>query len=209
MTITTSLTKTGRASSLRWMLPSWAESMWLPRGRHHAASTTSLISSGVSSKANSGTSGMDSSPDSSGVAGGKAAHPTGAPWLSRGWTWARTWLQGGWKWVWGWQRGGWKWRRDSDGTGTDVGIRTGTRAEGAIDTARTTEATTTPDMTGRTGSDRGACPFRASTSSKEVTRGQVHSSRAIQFNKTVIPSTFSPQDGPTVSKIFNSQWLNW
>ena len=40
-----------------------------------------------------------------------------------------------------------------------------------MDTSRTTEATTTPEMTGRTGAPSGGVsPFRPSTSLKEVTQ---------------------------------------
>lgn len=176
MTSTTSLTRTGRASSLQWMLPWPAESTSLPRGPHNAATTTSLTSSGVNSRVSSGTSSGTSSTDSSGVGGGKAAHPSGGRWLSGGWTWDKGLPKGEWKWVWGWQRGGWRWRRGSGESGTDGGIKTGTRTDGEMATARTTEATMTPEVTGRPGTpSRGICPSRRSTSLKEVTQqGPIH-----------------------------------
>lgn len=62
--ITTSLTRTGKASGLQWMLPWQAESTSVLGGRHDAATTTSKASSGVR--------------------GDKAVHPPGHPLLSRG-----------------------------------------------------------------------------------------------------------------------------
>lgn len=88
MTITTSLTKTGRASNPLWMLSWLEESTSVPGGRHHAAETTSLTSSGDNNRTSSGDNNRASSGTNSmgnsGVGGGKVVHPSGAPWLSRG-----------------------------------------------------------------------------------------------------------------------------
>lgn len=87
----TSLTRTGRASSLRWT-PSWlAECTSLPGGSRNRTTTTGRTNGGLKGEGSSGTSStssMDSSGtssmDSGGVEGGKGARPSGGPWLSGG-----------------------------------------------------------------------------------------------------------------------------